>query len=145
MEIKFFFKSAKKCFSNNPWYAIPRWFSDKKYEIKWAYQRVRYGYDDPWTWSLDHQLAETLPKVLRKMKKGLHGYPMECKDIKEWKAIIEKMAVGFESAQKLLNLDYMIKGKKDSYKENKIKRKKFEKQFDEGMNLFKKYFFNLWD
>ena len=150
MEIKFhpdFWKSFDKCFSMKPWYAIPRWFSDMKFRIICAYERVRYGYDRTWTWGLDWQLAEKLPKILRDMQKSLHGYPGDCKNTKEWKKIVEKIALGFESAYKLLELEYMIDDSKNKghYKEDKKMRKKLEKQFDEGMKLFHKYFFDLWD
>jgi hypothetical protein len=53
MEIKFapeFKKSIDKMFSMNPIYSIPRWFTDTRYKIKWAYQRVFRGWDDRWRW-----------------------------------------------------------------------------------------------
>lgn len=149
MEIKFakgFWKSYDKCFSRKPWYAIPRWFSDTWFKIICAYERVRYGYDRTWTWSLDWQLAEILPKVIRELKENKNGYPAN-ETSESWEIILEDMALGFDASFKLLDLEYMVddKEKEGHYVEDKEMRENLEKQFEKGMDLFKKYFFDLWD
>ena len=136
-----FFKDCKRLFSNNPIYSVPRFFSDIKYEIKWAWQRVFRGYDDNWHWNLDSRLEWIIPKCVRKMKKGM-GCPQnlyDCKnkrnECKNWHDIFEKIAQGFEAAEKI-KTNYLWKGKR---------YEKLNKKYEEGMKLFTEYFNNLWD
>jgi len=165
-EVKFapsFWESADRLFSNKLKYLIPRKLSDWKYEIKWAWQRVFRGYDDRITWEIDHWLVDYLPEIIRKMKNNLHGYPSNPfekktklpRNEKEWKDILEKIAVGFESASKIINDAYIIKTKEkekdgafkgtNKYKFDKKLYNKFLKEFDSGIKLFHEFFFNLWD
>lgn len=165
LEVKFhpsFWKSYDKLFSNNLIYLIPRTLDDIKYEIKWAWQRIFRGYDDRTVWSLKSDIYNHLPKIIRSLEETAHGYPAnpfnkknEINSLKQWKEILEKIAKGFDAAKRLDNLEYMIKSKekytegffKGSFKSipDKLKFKKDLKEFDEGMKLFHKYFFNLWD
>lgn len=137
-----FWESVAKCFSNRPKYAIPRWFSDKKYEIKWAWQRVIRGYDDRWYWNLDNQLQWIIPQCVRWLKKNHSGCPEKLYDKNrkgnecwEWEKILGKIAQGFEALKKIDN-EYLWRGEK---------YKKLNKEYQEGMKLFMKYFRNLWD
>ena len=163
-----FIKSAIKLFSNSPRYLIPRKIQDWKLELKWGYQRIVKGYDDRATWELDFWLSDNLPKIIREMKSFVHGYPAsnpfqkkrkgDIQSMKEWKGILEQIAKGFESAGKIGNNEYMKKVKlrkpikdmfgKDSYTDYKFDKKaynKMKKDFDEGIKLFHKHFFSLWD
>ena len=161
-----FWDSAERLFSSSPRFLIPRKLNDWKYEIKWAWQRVFRGYDDTSVWNLYHHISEQLPKILRQLKNNHLGCPGELFDNKakknkechKWEDILEKMARGFDAAVKIGNNEYMkeIKLKKpekdifgkDSYTGYKYDKKcynKLYKEFEEGMELFKKYFFNLWD
>jgi len=83
-----------------------------------------------------------MPKAVRKLKKYNHGYPVGLKSNKQWKNILEKIARGFEATEKLNNLEWL-----DEYdsKYGKDRKKKLEKEIDEGFSLFKDYFRNLWD
>ena len=45
-----FWESADRLFSNKLQYLIPRFLSNAKHEVKWAWQRVFRGYDDRITW-----------------------------------------------------------------------------------------------
>ena len=168
-KIKFhpeFWKSAEKLFSNSPRFLIPRKLNDWKYEIKWAWQRVLRGYDDTAVWDFHHHISEQFPKILRDLKEIQHGCPGELYDKKakknkechKWEDILEKMANGFDAARKLDNNEYMkeIKLKKprkdmfdkDSYTDYKFDKKcynKLNKEFEEGIELFKKWYFSLWD
>ena len=56
------------------------------------------------------------------------------------------MVIGFESDNKIMNYDYVVWTKDNKVK--KIDKKKFkvlEKQMKDGLNLFVKYYQNLWD
>ena len=168
-EVKFhpdFWKSAEKLFSNNPFFLIPRKINDWKYEIKWAWQRIFRGYDDTTVWNLHSQISIYLPKILRDLKKIHHGCPSELFDNKakknkechKWENVLEKMANGFDAARKLDENEYMkkITLKKprkdmfgeDSYTDYKYDKKHYNrlyKEFEEGIELFKRWYFNLWD
>ncbi len=168
-EVKFapgFLKSAEKLFSNNPKYLIPRTISNCKYEIKWAWQRVFRGYDDRLIWNLHSYLSDYLPVIVRRLAKIAHGYPSSInkkskanfKNIGDWKKTLEKIAKGFESAKKLDNDEFMKKIKlekprkdifgKDSYIDYKFDKKCYDrllKEFHEGIELFKRWYFSLWD
>ena len=58
---------------------------------------------------------------------------------------LDKMILGFKSVNDLLNLVYITKKNKNKPEIWKAEQQKLEKQFDEGMKLFHKYFFDLWD
>jgi hypothetical protein len=111
-------------------------------KIKWAFQRAIRGYSNKDVWSIDCFLCDIMPKMLRQLAKNLNGCPTNLYDKKneddechKWVKILEKMAEGFEAGQKINDMDF----------DNEQERKKLEKKFDKGMDLFKKYFFSLWD
>jgi len=141
LKIKFtagFIDDWNRLFSDNFIYSIPRWISNVKYETKWAWQRVFRGFDDRWYWSLNSQLALIIPKCVRKMKDG-YSYPFGI-NYKQWKEILEKIALGFEAIEKI-DEDFLLKDIPSKRK----KYEKLEKQYDEGMELFVKWFNDLWD
>lgn len=128
------------------YYKTKRVIEDSLAEIKFAWQRVFRGWDDRAEWSLDHYLAKLIPEVLHMMLKINRGYPVSlypegtnfenvpkevddaCK--KKWKEILIKIIEGFEEYREsecLLSSD------------NELKK------FNEGFDLFKKYYQNLWD
>ena len=137
-----FLKSCERLFSNNLRYAIPRWFSDKEFDIKCAWNRVFRGFDNRWYWNLNSMLCWIIPKCVRWMKKNGAGCPPKLYDKKrkgngcyKWKEILEKIAKGFEAAEKIQN-NHLWKGKR---------YEKLNKQYKEGMRLFVRYFDSLWD
>lgn len=52
----------------------------------------------------------------------------------KWHKILEEIAQGFEAGDKL-SVSLLTPDQEE----------KLQKKFDRGMDLFKKYFFNLWD
>ena len=131
-----FLKSFDRLFSNNPIYAIPRFFGDIKLEIKWAWQRVFRGFDDRWYWSLYGMITEIIPKCIRKIRKDGTGYPGNITN-KEWKIILKKIEDGFIALNKI-----------ETFGDCKYNSKKYKqrlKKYEEGMKLFLKHFRNLWD
>lgn len=124
----------------NIWWNVERlweWPQDKYRAIKWFIQRGRRGYADCDLWSLDWYLLSWLPKAIRELKTISYGHPIGIKSHKEWKKILTRMADGLEAGYTLVDLGYNIR--------QKDRRLKLEKQFNEGMGLFVKYFVNLWD
>lgn len=105
--------------------------------IKWFIQRGKRGYSDSDLWSLDWYLCTWMPEALREMKRMAHGHPGSLKSVREWKQILEKIALGFEGQRHLQEMDYDI--------DNKVKTTKYQKDYEEGMELFTKWFRHLWD
>jgi len=130
---KQFKKSFDRLFSYNPIYLIPRLFRDAKMEIRHAWQRIFRGFDDTWWWSLHNVMSEVIPKCVRKMRKDGCGYPSGI-TYKQWKVILKKIEIGFEAANKLDDCPY-----------NGKRYKQRMKKYEEGMQLFSKHFFSLWD
>lgn len=112
-------------------YDIPFVVKDFLYEIKMKYQLVTRGYSDRNWYGMCDDIAELNIKLLTELRDNGNGYPAGLTE-KKWKAILTKMIDGFEA-----HLDYDVNDFK--------KIKKNEKKFDEGMDLYKEWFPNLWD
>ena len=102
---------------------------DKKKRIKkFKKQRLERGFDDSETWNLSATILEfTLPR-LKVLIDLINGYPPELTE-EEWKVILEKIVNAIES---ILEDNYAFET------EYKISMQ------NEGMDLFFKYFFDLW-
>ena len=130
----------------HPWILIPDLFR----EIRWAYQRVRFGNDERISWSIDLWLNPIMIKELNTLKKNKQGVPSkffksqeatENEDFDEaqrlWFIELDKMIFGFECAQKLADLDY-------NWRNTDVEKELLD-NFDIGMNSFKEHYFSLWD
>lgn len=135
-------------------YTIPGRFSDTKYEIRWAWQRVVRGFDDSMVWNHHSYHSEQTAKILRQLAEHKVGCPGELYDGKKkndechkWRDILVQMAEGFEAATAIDNMEFYTENKKGEYdsKASEKKRKVLENKFDKGMSLYVKYYFNLWD
>lgn len=137
--------------------------------IKHFIQRGSRGFADCDCWSIDSYLCEIIPNMLRQLKRNTHGYPANLTEEK-WNEILDKIIAGFEAGKRLQNMDNweMNEGNElvttpheenphlariswtNPWSEEQIKHfreldEKDEKAFDEGMGLFVKFFFSLWD
>jgi len=123
------------------WYAPVRYLDMLPRRIYWFFQRGFRGFGDNDTWDMDSYLSLMIPQALKELKKYSHGLPTwrkgksEKQAKKEWIEIQNKIIKSFELAQKYINLNIPP----DEWKE------KYEKQYKEGMNLFRDWFFALWD
>lgn len=82
-------------------------------------------------WEYNSFFLETIFMALDYMINEGHNYPERVGSYEKWHDILEEMKEGFKLAQKRINHENL------SEKE----QKKIDKSFD----LFKEYFFNLWD
>ena len=128
----------------HPWIIIRSIHS----HIKWAWQRVFNGYDERIAWNIDSYLAEMIPKWIKELKNGnisvpSHLYPEGVgtgnkdrdKFIEEkWNNILDEIIEGFNTYEEICYSEY-------GTEESKILLAKF----DNGFDLFQKYFMNLWD
>ena len=80
-------------------------------------------------WNTDNVLAQFIaPRLLAFKALDKHGYPPECKDMREWNNIIQKMIDAFEL------MKYVHTPSPDE-----------SKTIEQGLDLFCKYYRNLWD
>lgn len=154
-------------------------------KIKFGYQRLFRGWDDRVLWNVDAYLAQMIPIWLTELKKQ-EACPVLLSSDKpetetyddtdwaankeEWDAIVDKIVLGFEAANKLIegdspawdsffveytkrygNYDFNAHEKQNelleelgTLKEHIEEEKKLLVLFNDGMELFRKYFFNFW-
>ena len=80
-------------------------------------------------WNTENALAQLIvPRLLAFKALDKHGGPSDFKDMREWNNAIQKMADAFEL------MKYVHTLSEDE-----------EKTVTQGLNLFCKYFRNLWD
>lgn len=125
-------------------------------EKKWAIQRIQRGWDDRVVWSVDCWMNDIMPDILAKLKEDKQGIPMlvfdgmipektdgnysdeQCEIAKEkWNNKLEIMINGFLAAKRISDIEFNWK--------NKDEEKELISEFEEGMKLFTKYYFSLWD
>ena len=126
-------------------------------EIKYFIQRGRRGYSDRDLWSFTDYLCDIIPPALRDLAKNSMGCPGELWDKKaknnechKWDEILEEIAQGFEAAKEMDNssgckYEKRLKDGCITYENDMKKIKLLTKKLDRGLDLFKKYFLNLWD
>ena len=128
-------------------------------EIQWFFQRGKDGVADSDVWNFDYYLAKVICKGLRKLKKISHTTPPNL-TYKEWNEVLDKITYTFETYQKVIDLDYVYPLEDEKYEEllkywenfNKEYRDNVHvmtneelKKYEEGFDLFRKHFYDLWD
>ena len=89
----------------------------------------KHDYPVEEVWNTDNVLAQFIAPRLQAFKAlDKHGYPPECKDMREWNNIIQKMIDAFEL------MKYVHTPNFDE-----------SKTIEHGLDLFCKYYRNLWD
>ncbi|MCG3203979.1 MAG: hypothetical protein KCHDKBKB_00656 [Elusimicrobia bacterium] len=142
-----------------PWEFVRDLYKDLRAII----QRGIRGWADCDTWSLDYHLSLWMPDALRFLKENKHGIPCEFagktakdfkKGVKDWDKTMDKMIRGFEISYELgemypklpENFDSLSeKEKHDFWIKHHKEMDKLQKIEQEGLQLFAKYFDNLWD
>jgi hypothetical protein len=125
-------------------------------KCKRGWQRAYRGWADDDTWNLDGYLS----KIIRDSVKGLRNtndsYPADMK-FEEWEAILDNIVYTFDINYKVLNNYYLILQKVDKwseelYLEQKEKYYEFHVlslnetiRYERGWQLFKTYYFQLWN
>ena len=104
---------------------------DDKREKEYKKQRTERGFDNSELWSLRDTIGNFILPRLKAFKENKVGFPSCFETDKEWRKILSKMVVAFE----LLIRD---NGTFDL-------NKKEMQQYNKGMELFHKYFPNLWN
>ena len=113
--------------------------------------RAKYGWNDEDVWDFDNYLAKIIIGGLTRLKKDCHSCPNEFfheneeDECKKWKDVLDLIILGFEAHLKITNMEYFKKYAYGKFYKDEEELKRLENQFDEGMNLFKKYFKHLWN
>jgi len=111
---------------------------DDKREKKFSKQRMKRGFDSSETWSLFSTIVKFILPRLKCYREHTGGYPACLKSVKEWEDILDQMIEAFE----LIYKDSQgIECEPDTEKQDKINENKIEK----GLDLFRGYFFALWN
>ena len=97
--------------------------------IKHFWQRLTRGWDDSDTWDLDSTLAWWLVPRLKRFKELTNGYPGGLTE-KKWDEILDKIICAFS----------LISKEQWDWETDKEK----VRQVDEGLDLFRKWYFDLW-
>lgn len=113
--------------------------SELRKEIKWAFQRMKYGYSDCDVWNIDDWFLDSIVPMLQQLKENLHGYPSNY-TFDEWNDILEQMIFNFTEG----NEDISSKKPKD-FKNWSEYNEYIADHLNKGLKLFVENFHNLWD
>src|ERR1035437_1028853 len=106
-------------------------YSPKKHKK----ERAARGFSDYDWWGFDSYLTFVILGGLKKFRKDANGYPGDLTS-EEWNDILDKMILGFETRQKMVNCKFGYEGER--YEAAVLIR-------DEGTALFVKWYDQLWD
>lgn len=134
-------------------YRFPAKIKDARYSIKWAFQRAFRGYDDAMCWSYPYRSGLQTVAILKWLKEHKHGIPsLVCEDGEtfeesenKWNVILDKMILGWESG---IAADDVFVEKPDGTYDIDATRKEYDRLMGlwrEGMELYSKYYWSLWD
>jgi len=116
-----------KYFPYRLWYRIEDWWHDT---IAF-FQRGKRGFADKDVWGFDCYLAEVIAGGLKLLRKNHGGHPLRLTDEK-WNSILDEIIEGFEARNNC-----------ESYEE--FLSIEVDKKLNKSLELFAKYFQNLWD
>ncbi len=97
-----------------------------KREFRYYGQRLTRGWDDSELWNLDNTISEFVLPRLKRFKAYQHSHPSYMTK-EEWDGVLDQMILAFEN-----NLIDFPSREQD-------------KQVEEGLTLFAKYYVHLWD
>ena len=131
--------------------------------LKFFIQRGNRGYSDADLWGFHYYLSDIISKGCHRLADIAIGYPGygEANTLEKWEAILREIAEGFDAS---LNWeDDFYADKPDlvmhvsdeghvtfdphdwTYDELHVADKAHKVKLDKSMNLFKKWFYHLWD
>ena len=128
------------------WWDVKDFFAELSYYLRKLLRIIesklkRNGYPDIVylgcdSWSLDYRIAELIIYGTKTLRERAIGNPANLSSMEEWHEILLAIQQGFEESIKLKDSEYEFGSDKE-----KVAQEKFEKGFD----LFREYFYDLWD
>tara|TARA_Y100000034_G_scaffold137002_1_gene218238 strand:+ start:240 stop:587 length:348 start_codon:yes stop_codon:yes gene_type:complete len=108
---------------------------DKRYKKHKKFKKAN-GFSPCETWALDSTIARFIAPRLRYLAFKPYGYPMDFEYIEDWQEVLYKMVAAFD-----IIVDEERFYDFDCDKERAAKDKII---MEEGLDLFRKYYFDLW-
>jgi len=162
---------GKTSFFKRWFYYKPRWcWTEFSYWARRKWQRLTTGFEHHESFDYFHWNAKMAVPRLKMLRDNLHGCPAEFapegKDVeegvKEWKEILNKIIWSFENIDNEPNPkkpdDYDPRHTRIEYEDGSVAYEPFDdrkwdwseaeehaKKVQEGLDLYGKYYLNLWD
>jgi hypothetical protein len=111
------------CLKESSYTLVDNSFSEEKKDL-YAKQRAERGFDDTELWNLNTTIAQFILPRLKRFREINKSYPKTLSE-EEWNEILDKMIKFFE--------EYLDE---NNYLEDNLEK--------EGIELFAKYFLDLW-
>lgn len=109
--------------------------------LKYFLQKRIRGFSDEELWSLDITIIKFIyPRLKRFRDLGPHSFPSELNSYQEWQDILDKMVNAFEIIIEDINEDRLF-----LFLSSDIVQQEKIQTVEEGLELFHKWFFALWD
>lgn len=106
-------------------------FRDIKRTIRFFLQKLFWGFSEKDIWSLDSTISKFILPRLKYFRNHRFSWPERLESKEEWTNILDKMIKAFEFR---ISEEYL----------STTDKKKFD-ELNEGLDLFCKYFLDLWD
>lgn len=97
-----------------------------------TYQKLTRGFSDRVTWNLDKDISKFILPRLKRFKELNNGFPVGL-TTEQWDEYLDKMILAFEINMRYHKYDVSQEPSKEDWK-----------KFDEGIELFGRYFKDLW-
>lgn len=149
------------------WYSCCRKYSDAKYFFRKIYQRFKYGFPLYQAWDFKSWHANIVLPRLEHLKNNLNGHPCVVESIEKWEEILDKIIWAFEHhddfippvysedfdhRHEITEEDHPTLGKLIVSKSMNTTGtvdwspiKNHQDKVQEGLDLFAKYYVDLWD
>lgn len=117
-------------------YLLPR-IKIRINEISNFIQRGKKGYTDVDAYSIRDWFVKIMPHILNDMIQDIHGYPVgivEIRSMQDWLSVLETMKECFRQADETTCDDKYVND--EEYRQEMLLN---------GLNLFVRYFNDLWD
>jgi len=117
----------------------------RHHPIRQFIDRGRHGFAPADCWNLDQYLSEVLVNALQQLRTTTHGYPPDLKSGEEWDVVLAEMIEGFRLHLEMDNFEIgYLDGKfnADAYTQQCAWR---QKKLERSLDLFKRYYSDLWD
>ena len=108
-----------------------------KSRTKHLWQRITRGWDDSETWSLDYTTSKWILPRIKRLKEINFGHPSSLGSTEEWNEVLDKMILAFN-----INLEQWDDD--ENFPANLRDPILRRKTMQEGLDLFAKYYNDLW-
>jgi hypothetical protein len=141
--MKDFFKNLwEDCVYALSWKYGSLWIWIKRNTV-WHDQKIVRGYSDPDIWGLNECLTRfILPRLIAFRDQNFHGVPLGVESEEEWKEVLDKIILAFDLMRKDDECEWDYDGDDENFYEL---LKQDGERVTEGLELFAKYYRDLWD